>query len=242
MGSDDLAVLYSDDEITAPTNPASIGVPAGLRPSSEHSFHTKVGMGLVMGRRAKTSTSEIYQPGLFDFARFTNRIINYSHDGDPYADLYLLRLEDRIPVYAAQLDSALVWLDDLLLRPANGGASINYECRSPQSVEFQFLSAYPWQGLDLVVKCDRVVQAALCARQVARITPADWHNKVCPLLRRIRNLFFSSTRYHFSGVTREDIAAETERARRVISERGLVGDSVMDGSSMPQMRTPFKII
>lgn len=169
---------------------------------------------LFYGRRADRATGQFPIVGLVRFAKLVGDIWNAAESDDPYADMTLLEIEtsyeEAKQVIDEQLRATRVLLSDQL-----EGIDVNIvHSIKPAKLDIQFYSPWAYRGAMLLTRYDQLVLACLTARQVGLMLEGDWNVSVVRCGTRIRHVFELSRRWLSTGVTRDDIAAGNQVARR----------------------------
>ncbi len=203
-------------------------------------LHTKSGHQLFHGRMGSGDTPPIV--GLVRFIANMNKISNYSLDGDPYADAKLLRIETLMAECASQYEETLTYLEILLTQPSRRRPVINSQgSKKPQSFNLSIASGYGWRGADLLADYDQIMQYGLDAQHVRRLDQQGWTKHVADAGRKLRRLYLESTKYTWSGITRDDLNTMTDEAQVVIEERGALPADILSGKLQPELRAQFKV-
>lgn len=93
--------------------PRAIGEqPGGLRSETRMTIQTRQAQKLVLGRKRAKGVQSIV--GLLDFGRRMKLLWLSAQADDPYADWYLLRIEESINESKIVMTEKKKWLDDVL--------------------------------------------------------------------------------------------------------------------------------
>ena len=88
---------------------------------------------------------------------------------------------------------------------------------------------FGYEATRIVKNYDRLVLLALTTKQTGDILDSDWNRIVNKTGSKIRSVFLMSTQYRFTGVTRDDMAANNEKARSAIEKYGKLPQDILDG-------------
>lgn len=197
------------DPITSPTLVQT--QPGAMRTTGEMILHTRKAHRLFYGRRPDGDN-----PGYVGLTRFVVNVApcwNAAAADDPYADLVLLDIEEAHQRADASLTASLEQLVGML--ESLDGITINIsQSLEPAVMELSFSVPWGFKAAALIQKYDSVVKHCLAAAHAGLLNDEDWHRIANAQARPIRNLFMQSTRFIYTGVTRDDVAANNQKAQR----------------------------
>lgn len=203
--------------------------PGPLRTKGNITLHTRSAHRLFYGRQK--NEAEGLQPitGLVRFALNMKQLSQCAANNDPYADATLLTVEEKLSVtkkYVAmcikELEQVLDDMEDI---------KINFhQSVKPVEVPLEFKTTYGFVAARLISQYDKLVRLALTARHVGLIFSDDWGRFNGRSARMIRDAFHASSAYRFTGVARDDIAANNRVAQAAVLKYGELPQYILDGS------------
>ncbi len=203
--------------------------PGPLRTRGNITLHTRSAHRLFYGRQK--NAAEGLQPitGLVRFALNMNQLSTLAANDDPYADAALLTVEDKLSVtkkYVAmcikELEQVLDDMEDITID--------FHQSVKPIKVPLEFRTTYGFVAARLISQYDKLVRLALTARHVGLIFSEDWGRFNGKSAKMIRDAFHASSAYRFTGVSRDDIAANSQVARVTIGKYGELPQYILDGT------------
>lgn len=203
--------------------------PGALRTRGEVQLHTRLAHRLFYGRRRDDKKKIRPITGLVRFAINMNQINELASRDDPYADQVMLDVEKELFEAQALVQSNIQAVKDLLMDL--DGITIKYNGSvEPVTVPLEFKTTYGFVAARLLYQYDKLVRMAQAAMHVGMMFEEDWGKVVRASGRKIRRAFGMSAGYRFSGVNRNDIAANNAAARAAKEKYGELSQSTLDGS------------
>jgi len=177
--------------------------------------------------------------GCVDFSTFVKQITDVAvqHD-DPYADVQLLRIESALAALEAHVGELSSYLKGLLQEDEDSGLEYNgpfVKAFQPERYPVLFASGYGYKAARVLGRFDSVIVDSITARNCALLPDLDWRRTVPETSKRFRAFFELARGYRFSGASRDDFAANTERARAAIAKYGPVPEDVLNGVVRPAL-------
>jgi len=213
--------------------------PGSVFTRGEITLHTNMGHRMFYGRRAVQENGK-KKPMIIGLVRFItniNSICDLAKTGDPYADHCLLKLEQTlIDAREDILDTKQFLLDMLVTGSSTSRVSIKSGIsESPVTLPLVFKhKQYGFQGAELVGLYDEVVQLALNAKDAAWLSPNEFKKLVGEVARKVRNCFWISHQYKYSGALREDFIANNQRAQAAVERMGFkLPEDILIGQRRP---------
>ena len=178
-------------------------------------IHTRQAHRLFYGRRSDEKAGKAPITGLVRFANTVANIHNAASRDDPFADWTLCDLEARFESADTVIGKHTAHLASLL--DANDGLKIGLHASvKPISIPLRFYAPLAWRGAQTLTKLDQLVLHALTARQVALMFEDDWKESVSRAARAVRQAYEWVNVWQYTGVTRDDLAANNAVARRAL--------------------------
>ncbi len=213
--------------------------PGRIKTKGSFTLHTQLAHRLFYGRKKSVETTIVDgKPvkrkleaviGLVRFTSNINQLYNLAEMDDPYADYMLLKIETSMAELKANLSTNIEALRQLLGDVEDMQIDASFSVKPIQlPLEFQ-TPFYGFEAARIVKYYDRLVLLALTTRHTGDLLDSDWNRVVNHSARDIRRVFLMSTQYKFAGVTRDDMAANNQRARAAIEQHGELPQNVVEG-------------
>lgn len=201
--------------------------PGFLRTRGELVIHTRSAHRLFYGRRKDDKKGMKPIVGLVRFALNMSAVSDLAAADDPYADVVLIRVEQKLDECKELIVSYVTELESLL--SDMDGISINYyESMEPIKVPLEFKTTYGFLAARILSQYDKLVRLAQSAMHVGMFFQEDWARVVRKSGSMIRHVFLLSSSYRFTGVKRDDIAANNAVARRAIDKYGELPQAILE--------------
>lgn len=177
-------------------------------------YHThQVGL-LVQGRAPSNGKHPIR--GLLNFAATLSPIHEAAKSDDPYADYFLLLVENKLEQIRADLKSQRQQLvdraekisADITLAPANSD--------KPQALSARFKSPYAFGAAYLMQDLDNYIAHCLHLNSHCVIPTPERHKRIHNAIHLFRSLFTSVIHFKAFGITRSDLKRVTATAQQAI--------------------------
>ncbi|KIZ52725.1 MAG: integrating conjugative element protein [Pseudomonas sp. PGPPP4] len=182
-----------------------------LRSSVNLTLHTHHASRLWFGRQRSDNKPGMI--GLSGFSNIINRISAGAAKDDPYSDLFLIIIEDKIEEAEQQLTAIDERLDQVMaMLPKQLDVGTNLSIQ-PLKLPLYLNSPLAFKGVYLLTRYDELVRRILLAAHIGLIDNGSkeaWLDEGAAVLRR---LYGVGQRYKgYSGASRDDIAANNARA------------------------------
>lgn len=201
--------------------------PGALRSQLWLTIQTREAKRLVTGRRADSGRPGII--GLTRFAVLLRPLWNAARADDPYADWWLLQVDEALEQARATLKTLAEPLAALWLGLPAVDIQVA-ESLEPLRVPLQFGNPYAFRGAYLVADYDSLVRAVLTAQHVGLMPREDAERRLALGGRAVRRAYSSPVGYTFFGITREDMVQGTARALEARAAMGELPAEVMAGA------------
>ncbi len=203
--------------------------PGMLRTCGEFLIHTRSAHRLFYGRRKDEKQGIKPITGLVRFALNMNQLSDLAAQDDPYADAVLLKVEQQMTEAERLIKNHVAAVEELLSDME--GITISFhESVEPISVPLEFKTTYGFLAARLLGQYDKLVRLAQSAMHVGLFFQEDWARVVRKSGSVIRHVFGLSSSYRYTGVKRDDIAANNAVARRAIDQYGELPQAILEGS------------
>lgn len=175
--------------------------------------------------------------GLLGFAERLRIVWEASRDDDPYADWWLVKIEDVIAACHGALARAQEQADELL-DSVNGLSAEVAESSAPARIPLRFTNPYAFRAARLLADFDAYTQTMLTVRHLGIDMPSGLGAVHRGVGRQLRGLFVAAHDYHRLGIDRKAVAARTRRALEAREAMGELPKDVLSGERLPSMRPP----
>ncbi|MGL4668640.1 MAG: PFL_4669 family integrating conjugative element protein, partial [Saezia sp.] len=213
----------------------NIGV---LRSQMSLQIHTRQAARLWHGRRRTEEHESIL--GLSAFLSITNRINLGSRQDDPYSDLWMLRVEEKLDQVAAQLKTLKTEVDRFYENvPTSFTLSENLNVQ-PANLPIFAGSHLGYLAIFILAQYDEIVRKIMLAHHIALIDFGECDYWLGRGDYYLRSLFHWVQKYRFAGVTRKDFAEGNVAAQAAIEKYGAVPPEIMDGTRRSRFSPPLR--
>ena len=215
----------------------SLEQPGGLRSTTSMTLQTRQAQKIVVGRKRDKGIEPII--GLLDFGRRMKLIWLSAEADDPYADWYLLKVEQALQKARELVQEKKQWLDDVL----NDLEGFDIQVASslqPIHVQIYFQNPYGYMGAYLVADYDALARSVFTARHIGLIDRNIAENTLNAAGRAIRRTFVLSSQWKFTGVVREDLLQQNQAAQRAMDTFGECPAEILSLAKRAKMAPPIK--
>ena len=212
--------------------------PGPLRGQVWLTLQTHQAQQLVRGRNRSVDKSPII--GLVGFADRLRLIWQAARDDDPYADWWLLKVQEATEEAGHLIQDRQQVLDALLHQVEALRIKIA-ESRKPYRLQLQFANPYAYRGANLLSAYDKLVCMALTTQHVGLLAPASCRQAHNDCARKLRALFTLPQGYRFLGLDREGVRQDAAQAKQAHQLMGQVPDEVLNGEHLA-LWIPHKVL
>ena len=181
------------------------------------SLYTRYAQLLVRGRRVKGKPPIV---GLLRFADSLRVIWHAAEANDPYADWWLIKLQDTYHVICNRIEN--VTAESFARLPARETFQIAPpEDKEPFRIRLSFATPYAYQAAELLGKFDALARQVLVCKHLGVTDNKTAKNTIYQVARLIRGLFALATRYKHLGIDRNNplsFEADGEAAQRFMGD------------------------
>ncbi|MHB0818503.1 PFL_4669 family integrating conjugative element protein [Stutzerimonas stutzeri] len=216
-----------------------------LRSDMSITMHTHHAARLWFGRRKSEDSGQSNHTiiGMPRFITLMDQMKNAAAQNDPYADHWLIRMEERLESARSEVRTLADQVDQLLsnVPPAISIAeNLNIQpVRLPLFIGCQL----GYIGVYLLTEYDTLARRILLAHHTAMIGRKQMEQLLDRGAHEIRSCYGLAQQYRHAGVTRDDMAANNARARDTIEKFGTLPQEVLEGTvrssyapALPQLR------
>lgn len=168
------------------------------------------------------------------FADATRDIWRGAQEDDPYADWYLLRIEQRLQRSGATLETLKFEIRELA-----GDSQLEWtaaQSTEPARVQLRFATPYAYRGAHLLADFDRVARLVLTSGYLGILTGEAADGLVNRGGRAVRSAFDAVNGYRRFDVDRDAILSGTAVAQRARAAMGEVPAEVLAEECLASLR------
>jgi len=198
--------------------------PGGLRNNTRMMIQTRQAQKLVTGRKRTREASAII--GLMDFGRRMKLLWLSAEADDPYADWYLLQIENSIKEARTLINEKKSWLDDVL-NTMDGIEVEIAQSLKPINLSIYFQNPMGYMGAYLVKDYDSLACSVFTARHIGLVDRATAESIIHVTGKAIRRTFNLVSLWKFTGVTREDLKQNNQSSVRALETFGECPEDVV---------------
>ncbi len=211
-------------------------IPGPLRNEVVMTIHTREAQKLIVGRRKRLNDpfdldKKVVENiiGVYSFGKRMNAIWIASQYDDPYADWFLLQIEDALAegkqVFVDKRQELTELFDAVNAIKITQASSIK-----PIEATISFANPYGYMGAYLVAEYDALVCALLTAVHIGLIDRDPKNSLTQAASKLIRRVFYLSTRWQFTGVSRRAVVTEEPAAVDAKAKMGDVPPEILNRS------------
>lgn len=199
--------------------------PGGLRSETRMTIQTRQAQKIVVGRRRGKDIQPII--GLLDFGRRMKLLWLSAQADDPYADWYMLKIEESINEAKTVIIEKKQWLDEVLNAMDGFDVGIAHSLE-PIQVSIVFQNPYGYMGAYLVFDYDALCCSVFTASHIGLIDRKMANSIMNAAGKSIRRTFDMVAKWKFTGVTRKDIQVKNPSGIRAIETYGECPEPVLN--------------
>ncbi len=223
---------------TSPDTPSTQpSQPGRLRGSYSITLHTRQAQRLFRGRRKTDDKPGII--GLTAFSAIMTRIWEAAGLDDPYADWFLLQVEQAIEDTRKLVHTRQQDVDKHL----SSRERVKIEVASslePVELPLNFPTPYGYMGAYLIEDFDQLVLSLLTAVHVALMPRDTAMATLSNTSRAIRRAFLTPAHHKLLGITRKDIVMTTQRGAQAIAAMGDLPPEILEGTLRSRFAPPIR--
>ena len=199
-----------------------------LRSQIEMELHTNHAGRIWSGRGIESGKPPII--GMKQFLQIAGQIRQNAAKDDPYADHWLIILDDKIHSTAERFSAQEKRLEQLFSAlPGELHVQENLN-QTPILIPVYTGGQHGYLAIQLLIRFDRLVRQALLAHHVALLGRIQTEAVIQEVGTAMRSLCACLRQYGgYSGTTRDDYAANNARAREAIEKFGELPIDVLRG-------------
>ncbi|MCL1861911.1 MAG: TIGR03761 family integrating conjugative element protein [Proteobacteria bacterium] len=200
-------------------------------------FEAEVELVLESPHAAKLWRGRPYDPftelrsiiGIDGYFTAVHRIVRAAKADDPYADWWLMCLENRIDLSQQSLNHVLAQVKERLVQLPPELKVIEFKNHAPFRTPIFVDTALGFAGLYQLIAFDRLAKELEKASLLAMIDTSERSEWGRFAARAVRGLFYYAQRYRFTGVARKDFREMNANARRALARYEEIPQGVIEG-------------
>ena len=208
------------------------GVPGPLRHKVSLTTQSRYARLLVLGRSATADTPAIM--GLLAFADQLRIIWNASRADDPWADWWLIKIDDAIDLVQHRLETIATKIRRYLRAQPALEIDIATSER-PYRIKLRFINPYAYRAAQLVAEFDAAVRTILTARHVGLISEEQSFRQIESCSAVLRSLFAIPQSYRVLRIDRSAVKAGVPAAISAAEVMGQVPAAILLGEQRPRL-------
>lgn len=210
--------------------------PGTLRSAITMEIQTALAQRLVHGREHGEGVEPII--GVTAFGPRVQALWQSAASDDPYADWYLLKIEQSIHAAKNMIDQHSKRIGEILA--AMEGFKIEVaRSLEPIEVPLHFSNPYGYIGAYLVQDFDVLSRTVLTARHLGLVDRRRSQEILQAAGRAIRRTFNYAVQWRFTGVNREDIRQMNQNAERARKLMGEIPAEVLSAEKRARIAPPI---
>ncbi|MCS2611062.1 PFL_4669 family integrating conjugative element protein [Halomonas dongshanensis] len=201
-----------------------------LRSKIEMTLHTYPAVLAWHGRGVESGKPQVV--GLKQFLSLAGRVHQAAGRDDPYADSYLIMLEEKVNETRQALQQLEARISSVLKQIPEGLDVSRNVSQQPFVTPVFTGGQMGWQAVMLLMQYDSIVRDVLLAHHIGLLG-----NKQRGAMIRdqgghaLRSLCYAPVKFPgFSGATRDDFAANNAKARNALEKYGELPQDILEGT------------
>lgn len=210
----------------------------GAKQDIEIELATRPALRLWQGREKTQKHHGIL--GLPGFCKIVRGIEQAVREDDPYADYHYHRIEQAINDLTFDLDSELKDIQSFIdenIPPAMRLPDIG--SKNPVVVPIRFASRLGFQLVYQLLKVDQIVLKVLLANHIGLLPNKEKFETLARVEKRVRSVLHMVFSYRHTGVTRDDMAANNQKAQKAKELMGDLEVGYLEGTTRSDNAPPL---
>ena len=178
-------------------------------------------------------------PGLLGFSDRLRLIWHAAGENDPYADWWLVKIQDSLAAIEARIATESHKLEELMktgrtlrLAPA--------EVKEPFRMKLEFSTPYAYRAARTLGDFDELVCLLFTAKHLGMLTDEKVHDIIRGCARRIRAIFLLPLHFKRLGITRQDFIKGDLVCQRAKDLMGILPTDISNGSRRAMFAPPIQ--
>lgn len=215
-----------DEPVTSLAATARHGRVGRLTGEAWLEIHTDQAQRLIRGRVRSSGKSAI--TGLLGFAAQMNLLWQAAAEDDPYADWWLIRVEDAIAAAQSFFATQRAQVARDAVDTFRFHVSVS-QSRRPQTLMLQFATPHAYRAAQLLGDYDALVCQCLTLKHVGACTGREMNEQIALGAHRLRGVFSLPQAYRVFAITRTDVEHNTQRAEQAQAQLGDLPADILSG-------------
>lgn len=208
---------------------ASKMAPISANADIEIELATRPVLRLWEGREKTPSKHGIL--GIPGFSKIMRGMEQSIREDDPYADYHYHTIEQAIDDLGYDLDNELSDIQTFLDENVPTAMRLpDVSSKNPVLVPVRFASRQGFQLVYQLLKVDQIILKILMASHIGLLSNKDKFTALARIEKRVRRVLHMAFAYRHTGVTRDDVAANNQKARLAKEAMGELEPGYLDGS------------
>lgn len=210
----------------------------GVKQDIEIELATRPALRLWQGREKTQKRHGIL--GLPGFCKIVRGIEQAVREDDPYADYHYHRIEQAIDDLTFDLDSELKDIQSFIdenIPPAMRLPDIG--SKNPVVVPIRFASRLAFQLVYQLLKADQIVLKVLLANHIGLLPSKEKFETLARVEKRVRSVLHMAFSYRYTGVARDDMAANNQKAQKAKELMGDLEVGYLEGTARSDNAPPL---
>jgi integrating conjugative element protein (TIGR03761 family) len=196
-------------------------------------LHTYQAQNLLHGRKAQNG-----KPGIMGLTAFSVRLKTLWHGArhdDPYADWYLLRIEQGLANCQQHYQALFQALDQQLAQLTGFDISLADSCQ-PQQFSLSLAHPYAFQGLRRLVEYDHLIRRDMTLKHLGEELPTSLQERVKGSGRLLRRVLALPQHYCHLTIDRAAVTQQTSQAQLAQKCMGELPADIQNKQRLPIIR------
>lgn len=178
--------------------------------------------------------------GIPGFCKIMRGIEQAVRDDDPYADYHYHRIEQGIEDLTFDLDSELKDVQNFLDENVPSAMRLpDIGSKNPVVVPIRFASRLGFQLVYQLLKVDQIILKVLLASHIGLLSNKDKFVTLARVEKRVRGVLHMVFVYRHTGVNRDDMAANNQKAQKAKELMGDLEEGYLDGTTRSDNAPPL---
>jgi len=180
--------------------------------------------------------------GLPGFCKIMRGIEESVRHDDPYADYHYHVIEKSIEALAFDLDIELKDIKTFIVESIPAAMSLpSTGSKSPVVLPVRFAARLGFQLVYQILKVDEIVLKVLLASHVGILPNKEKFETIARVEKRVRSVINLVFRYQHTGVTRDDMASNNQKAQQAKEKMGSLEKGYLEGTTRSDNAPPLPI-
>lgn len=200
-------------------------------------LHTRSGAYMWEGR--EKAEGQKYIMAFEYYLKKLRNIQNAAKEDDPWADKAFLESEIAIADSTAEIQMLQSTLEEAKANHHSRLMIPNASVSKTVTLNIRQHSVLGWRALELLLIADDVVKLALEAHHVARITQEQKIAFIRKAEAIVRSILKPATKYEYTGVTRDDVAANNQKSEQAKQKMGRIESEYLTAEKRSKYAPPL---